>query len=333
MRKLLRSEGVPRKGIVGALDNLKPAIAGEDPEVALFVADAAIAFEGRLDLRELHLVHKGFAVAIASVHTQLWLVLCVRVPDGHCWQGLLLLLGNSSALGWLRVLLAIAPLWRRRLLSAFHAPCRNHAGQFQLALVSASVVAFSGVWRQRETQNNCKRGELDVPGGARRASTSPCVAQTLLARAARQSQSPHSVRHREPGTCMRWLDARCEVTSSLCHAAGQRECGEGALYSGDSPNARLPRAPEAWCNGPPTDRSFFGGRPPGVQCVKASGSLSKSLSMSGTDTAHATQDILATQWYSGHFSACGGHWYRSPSLSSLIREQSTKQRWRVWSVA
>jgi hypothetical protein len=64
---------------VVAFDKLRLS-RGEDPEIALLVADTAIAFVRRFDFRQLYLVHEGFAMAIASVLAQLRFLLCGR---GH----------------------------------------------------------------------------------------------------------------------------------------------------------------------------------------------------------------------------------------------------------
>jgi hypothetical protein len=65
-----RPDGIPREGIRGAFDDVEFSGLGNDPEVALLVADAAVAFKRRFDLGELGLVHERSAVTVAAVRPQ-----------------------------------------------------------------------------------------------------------------------------------------------------------------------------------------------------------------------------------------------------------------------
>lgn len=81
MLQLLGPKLIRRQPLLhAALDNLHVALAGEDPEVALFRADAAVAVDGGLDLREGRLEDKGAAVAVAAVRDGLGF--CCHVVDG-----------------------------------------------------------------------------------------------------------------------------------------------------------------------------------------------------------------------------------------------------------
>lgn len=62
----LRTENIVFQGSVIALDDSE-VLAREEPEVALPRADAAVAFAGRLDLRDVDLVDERTAMAIAAV--------------------------------------------------------------------------------------------------------------------------------------------------------------------------------------------------------------------------------------------------------------------------
>ena len=63
--KGLGTERVPRQGILGSFDDFD--LGGLHPQVALLGANAAVASADRLDLREVHFVHKGTAVAVATI--------------------------------------------------------------------------------------------------------------------------------------------------------------------------------------------------------------------------------------------------------------------------
>lgn len=76
MLQLLRPKLIRRQPLDAALDNLDVALAGEDPEVALFRADAAVAAEGGLDLGQRRCEDEGAAVAVSAVGDCLGLLFC-----------------------------------------------------------------------------------------------------------------------------------------------------------------------------------------------------------------------------------------------------------------
>lgn len=81
MKSRSRTERVRCQVIIAAFDHLEGAGWRHQPEVALFVTNAAVAFGGRFDLGQLGFVDEGSAVTVATV--RLWGVFGVW----HCAYG------------------------------------------------------------------------------------------------------------------------------------------------------------------------------------------------------------------------------------------------------
>lgn len=67
MGNLSGPKRVSRHAILGTLDEAQPRFVGEEPEVALFEADAAVARVDLFDLWHVCFEYDGAAVAVAAV--------------------------------------------------------------------------------------------------------------------------------------------------------------------------------------------------------------------------------------------------------------------------
>lgn len=71
VRAVLGIERVAREGIFISLDNLEAINRlGKHPQIAFLMANATIASIHNLDFRQLNLIHKSLAVAVATIRAK-----------------------------------------------------------------------------------------------------------------------------------------------------------------------------------------------------------------------------------------------------------------------